>query len=108
MQASPEGIVIVSGHKPSFVFVVALSLSFLVFVPVPAQSYAGPGSGVEFIPQFLALLAYVGAAAGAILLWPFFRLMRWIREQKTGVRGQETGIRSQETEDVTHRAPHDS
>jgi hypothetical protein len=59
--------------------VVALSLSFLAIVPVPAQAYIGPGSGVEFIPQFLALLAYTGAAAGAILLWPFFKVIRLIR-----------------------------
>jgi hypothetical protein len=72
----------VLGHKQSFVLVVALSLSFLAIVPVPAQAYLGPGTGLDFIPQFLALLSFAGVAAGAILLWPFFTLMRLIRGKK--------------------------
>jgi hypothetical protein len=72
----------VRGHKQSFVLPVVLSLSFLALVPVPAQAYIGPGTGVEFIPQFLALLAFAGAAAGAILLWPIFTLLRLIRGKK--------------------------
>jgi len=72
----------VLGHKQSFALMVALSLSFLAIVPVSAQAYIGPGTGLEFIPQFLALLAFAGAAAGAILLWPFYTLMRLIRGKK--------------------------
>jgi hypothetical protein len=72
----------VLGDKHSFVLVVGLSLAFLAIVPVPAQAYIGPGSGVEFIPQFLALLSFAGAAAGAIFLWPFYKLMRLIRSRK--------------------------
>jgi hypothetical protein len=72
----------VTRHTPSFVLLAALSLSFLAILPAPAQSYIGPGSGVEFIPQFLALLAFIGTAAGAILLWPFFTILRFIREKK--------------------------
>ena len=77
------------GHKKSFVLVGALSLSFLAIVPVSAQAYIGPGAGLDFIPQFMALLAFVGAAAGAILLWPFFRLMRWIRGNKGPSKGMK-------------------
>jgi hypothetical protein len=62
--------------------VFALGLAFLVLQPVPAQAYIGPGSGVEFIPQFLALLAFVGAAATSILLRPFLKLMRFVRGKK--------------------------
>ena len=38
--------------------------------------YVGPGPGAELIPYFLALLALVGAALGAVLRWPIATLRR--------------------------------
>jgi hypothetical protein len=39
----------------------------------------GPAPGVELIPYFLGLLAWVGLALGAILLSPFTALLRRLR-----------------------------
>jgi hypothetical protein len=69
-------------NKQCFVLVIALSLSFLAVMPARAHAYLGPGTGVEFIPQFMALLAFAGTAVGAILLWPFSRLIRLITGKK--------------------------
>jgi hypothetical protein len=42
-------------------------------------AYIGPGTGLELIPQFLALLAFAGTAFLAVLLWPITTLWRMIR-----------------------------
>jgi hypothetical protein len=48
-------------------------------------AYVGLGPGQEFIPYFLALLAFVWAAAIAILQWPFLALIRLVRGRKSCV-----------------------
>jgi hypothetical protein len=53
-------------------------------------AYVGLGPGQEFIPYFLALLAFVWAAAIAILQWPFLALIRLIRGRKSRVAGEST------------------
>jgi hypothetical protein len=45
-------------------------------------AYLGLGAGQEFIPYFLALLAFVWAAVIAVLQWPFFALLRLIRARR--------------------------
>jgi hypothetical protein len=42
-------------------------------------AYLGLGPGQEFIPYFLALLAFIWAAVIAVVQWPFFALLRLIR-----------------------------
>ena len=42
----------------------------------------GPAPGVEFIPYFLGLLAWMGVAVGAILLSPLSALLRRLRRVK--------------------------
>jgi hypothetical protein len=44
----------------------------------------GPAPGVELIPYFLGLLAWVGLAVGAILLSPFTALLRRLRRAWVG------------------------
>jgi hypothetical protein len=39
----------------------------------------GPAPGMEFIPQFLQMLAFVGLAFFSILLWPITMLLRRFR-----------------------------
>jgi hypothetical protein len=48
----------------------------------------GPAPGVELIPYFLGLLAWLGAALGAILLSPFVALLRRLRRAR-GVSQEE-------------------
>jgi hypothetical protein len=50
--------------------------------------YVGPGPGLEFVPYFLAMLAWAGAALGAMLLWPISALFR--RFQKAPPEGNAT------------------
>ena len=38
--------------------------------------YAGLGPGQELIPYFLAMLAFIGAAVGAVLQWPIAMALR--------------------------------
>jgi len=47
--------------------------------------YVGPGAGLEFIPFFLGLLAWLGTAVGAALLWPLYVVMRRFRRGKDAV-----------------------
>jgi hypothetical protein len=47
-------------------------------------AYIGLGPGQELIPYFFALLAFVGAALSAVLLWPITALLRWFRRGKGG------------------------
>jgi hypothetical protein len=45
----------------------------------PVLGY-GPAPGVEFIPYFLALLAWAGMALAGVLLWPITGLLRRLRK----------------------------
>jgi hypothetical protein len=45
-------------------------------------AYAGLGPGQELIPYFMALLAWVGAAFGAILFRPISSLLRRLSRLK--------------------------
>ncbi len=62
--------------------VVPLWFSFPLAVPHGLLAYVGLGPGQELIPYFMALLAWVGAAVGAILLWPITTLFRRLRKAK--------------------------
>jgi hypothetical protein len=53
--------------------------SLLGSSPDGLLAYVGLGPGQEFIPYFLALLAWVGAAFVAVLRWPVGALLRRLR-----------------------------
>jgi hypothetical protein len=61
------------------------------WAPVPAY---GPSPGMEFIPYFLALLAWVGVALAGVLLWPISVLLRRLRRTRgvdpPGPKGEST------------------
>jgi hypothetical protein len=42
--------------------------------------YVGPGAGLELVGYVLGLLIWMGAALGAILLWPLTALLRRFRK----------------------------
>jgi hypothetical protein len=48
----------------------------------PAFAYIGPGAGMEYIGQFMALLAMIGVAFLSVLTWPFYAFIRWWRGPK--------------------------
>jgi uncharacterized membrane protein YccC len=43
------------------------------------MAYVGPGADVTFIGTAMTLLAWVLAAFSAVLLWPVYALLRWMR-----------------------------
>jgi hypothetical protein len=45
--------------------------------------YVGPGPGQEFIPYFLALVAWAGTAFAAILLRPILAWRRWLLRNRS-------------------------
>lgn len=59
-------------------------LDFLcAFLSLPGELWAyGPAPGVELIPYFLGLAAWIGMAFFAVLLAPFSALLRRLRRGK--------------------------
>jgi hypothetical protein len=62
-----------------FVPKAVLALVTLLFLAGGAMAYVGPGAGPEFFGYFLSLLAWVGVALSALLLWPVYALIRRFR-----------------------------
>jgi hypothetical protein len=77
------------------------SLSLLMFpvstsLPTGLLAY-GPLPGVEFIPQFLALLAWAGLAFTAVLLAPFTALLRWLRRVRGAQQAPQVEAKSEQS-----------
>jgi hypothetical protein len=72
----------VSVHNPLRRATIALAFSFVLLVPNPVLAYGGPGAGLELVGYFMALLTWMGAAFGAILMWPVYNLLRRFRGAK--------------------------
>ncbi len=56
-----------------------LAVLFVMLAADHAFAYIGPGAGLEFIGYFSSLAVLMFAAFSAVLLWPFYALMRWLR-----------------------------
>jgi hypothetical protein len=63
---------------------VLLALAVLLLAANSAAAYVGPGTDVTFIGTALTLLLWMLAAFSAVLLWPFYALLRVIRRRKDG------------------------
>jgi hypothetical protein len=61
---------------------VLLALAVLLLVADRAQAYVGPGVDVTFISFAMSLLVWVLAAFSAVLLWPVYAMLRWVRGRK--------------------------
>ena len=61
---------------------VSLALAVLLLGADRALAYAGPGADVTFISYAMTLLVWVLAVFSAVLLWPVYALLRWIRGRK--------------------------
>jgi hypothetical protein len=63
-----------------------LVLPVMLFIPpavfADVLAYAGPGTGMELIPYFMGLLAWIGTAFGAVILWPIVAFFRRFRKPK--------------------------
>lgn len=71
------------GRNFSVLGMILLAFSVLLLSPEPALAYVGPGVDVNFIQTFFALLAVAGAAFSAVLMWPIYSFLRWIRGRRT-------------------------
>jgi hypothetical protein len=58
-----------------------LAFAVLLLGADRATAYVGPGADVTFISSAMTLLLWVGAAFSAVLLWPFYTLLGWIRRR---------------------------
>jgi hypothetical protein len=66
-----------------------LSCFLILFTVAPlASAYIGPGSGISVIGSLLGLFATILLAVGAILFWPFRRMLKKRRLQE-GLAGNE-------------------
>jgi hypothetical protein len=84
-------------------------LSCLIAASAPSAglwAYFGlPGQ--EFIPYTLSLLAFFGAMFFAVIQWPFFALLRFIRRSKRGAKDAspvEEGLPATEEQNEPSRA----
>jgi hypothetical protein len=82
---------------PSGVLVLLPPLLGLLAAPGGLLAYVGLGPGQEFIPYFLALLAWAGAAFLAVLQWPLVALYR--RLSRSRAARDETGPSKSEIQD---------
>ena len=70
------------GRNLSTACKVLLALVVLMLGAGRAMAYVGPGADVTFISSAMTLLLWVGAAFSAVLLWPVYALLGWIRRRK--------------------------
>ena len=70
------------GRNLSAAYTVLLASAVLLLWADRAQAYVGPGADVTFIGYAMTLLLWVLAAFSAILLWPVYALLGWIRRGK--------------------------
>ena len=56
-----------------------LALLAVIFLPLKALAYVGPGAGLSFAGSFLALLVSVLVALAVILFWPLRLILRRMR-----------------------------
>ncbi|MFT4518051.1 MAG: type VI protein secretion system component VasK [Halioglobus sp.] len=53
----------------------SIFLTLMVLAPF-ASAYIGPGSGISVVGSLLGLLVTILLAFGAVLLWPYRRMMK--------------------------------
>jgi hypothetical protein len=68
--------------NPSAALPVLFSLIVLLVLVNNALAYIGPGAGLEQVGYAMSLMAVVGVAFSAVLLWPFYAVLRLFRRRK--------------------------
>lgn len=81
-------------HDPDSLFWLTTHLSFLLLPspPVGLLAYVGLGPGPEFIPYFVALLSFAGAAFIALIQWPILRFLAWLRAKRQPTNQAEAAL----------------
>jgi hypothetical protein len=71
---------------------------FLILMAVTpiASAYIGPGSGISIVGSLFGLLATILLAVGAILFWPYRRMLKK-RMQKKAEAGEDEQLPAGET-----------
>ena len=72
-----------NGVRPFWGGVVALG-AVALFAPAPAQAYIGPGAGFALISSFGVIFVTAALAGVFLLIWPFRKLVRSLRQKKRG------------------------
>ena len=71
----------------------------LMTVTPIASAYIGPGSGISIVGSLLGLLATIFLAVGAIVIWPYRRMLKKRMQKKS---------EENDDEDTQARAPRES
>jgi len=79
-----------------------LALSALLLGADRALAYGGPGADVTFISYAMTLLAWALAAFSAVLLWPAYALLRWLRRRKDQPKAPSPEAGPEGTRAVSH------
>ena len=76
----------------------AYFLLLMIVTPI-ASAYIGPGSGISIVGSLLGLLATIFLAVGAIVIWPYRRMLKKRMQKKS---------EENDDEDTQARAPGES
>ncbi len=67
-------------------FLAVLSASLLLFAPMAAEAYTGPGLGLGAVTVAFGLVGSVFLAIASVLWYPFKRMLRRMRGQQARTR----------------------
>src|SRR5262249_44915194 len=88
-------------RRTHFAIVVLLTVLATLMLSNNAMAYVGPGGGMEFFGYALSLIAMLGAAFLSVVLWPFHKVMGWLR----GSKGHATAEQSTAPNSVADPSP---
>ena len=71
----------------------SIFLTLMVLAPF-ASAYIGPGSGISVVGSLLGVLVTIVLAFGAVILWPYRRMMKK-RLQKANAESDEEALNSE-------------
>ena len=57
-----------------------------------AMAYIGPGGGMEFFGYAMWLIAMMGAAFLSVILWPFYKVLAWLRGSKPHAPAEQSPV----------------
>ena len=61
-----------------------------LFSHLPLLAYVGLGPGPELVPYLIAFVTFVGAAFIAMVQWPFFVLLGWLKSKRQSRRDSQS------------------
>jgi hypothetical protein len=71
----------VPGRNHPSILPAIFAVVFVLVLAKPAHAYLGPGAGLDQVAYAMSLFAAVGVAFSAVLLWPFYALLRLLRRK---------------------------